>query len=312
VKHVPSITFAAVAQPVAARGWRPFPGLQTSKVPAMLEWPGLNLLEWDNTDLAATITEYQPVDGYCCCFAVQREIVAIDADIVDLEHADYANKLADTILGVTPLLRVGLAPKHIRIYRAGDLIKSRKLHPLEIFCGSGQFVGFGWHEKAGRPYIWPNESPLTIDTNSRAIPSVTLAQIDRFTSEVFKVVPRRLVPTRQGRPGGAGAQQTVGERLRMLTTLHGSWKRAAAIVLSEAGEGYFNETLWAVVASGAGHGIPEDILWELFEKHFNRDPKISEAKVISDLASMIERTRPKPRQRSMTFSPVRTGGRNGR
>ena len=28
----------------------------------------------------------------------------------------------------------------------------------------------------------------------------------------------------------------------MLTTLHGSWKRAAAIVLSEAGEGCCNET----------------------------------------------------------------------
>ena len=97
---------------------------------------------------------------------------------------------------------------------------------------------------------------------------MTRAKLDRFTSELFKVVPRRLLPTRQGRPGGAGAPQTIAERLRMLTTLHGSWKRAAAIVLSEAGEGCRNETAWAVVTSAAGHGISEDVVWELFEKHF--------------------------------------------
>ena len=135
---------------------------------------------------------------------------------------------------------------------------------------------------------------------------MTRAQLDHFTSELFKVVPRRLSPTRQGRPG-AGAPQTISERLRMLTTLHNSWKRAAAIVLSEAGEGFYNETLWAVVTSAAGRGIPEDSVWELVEKHFNRDPKVSEAKVVSDFTSMLERTRPVLRRPStMTFTPTST------
>ena len=185
-------TFAAVAQQVAERGWRPFPGLQTSKMPAMQGWSALNLLEWDDADLIAAIAEYQPVDDSCCCFAVQREIVALDADIIDPEHAAYADELADAILGMTPLFRIGLAPKCVRIYRAGDLIRSRKLHPLEIFCGSGQFIAYGWHEKAGRPYIWPHESPLTISADSHDIPVVKQAQIERFTTELFKVVPRRL------------------------------------------------------------------------------------------------------------------------
>ena len=237
-------TFAAVAQQVAGHGWRPFPGLQTSKVPAMQGWSGLNHAMSGMTPilLPPSPTISRPMIT-AAVFAVQPEIVALDADIIDPEHAAFADKLADDILGVTPLVRIGLAPKCIRIYRAGDLIKSRKLHPIEIFCGSGQFIAFGWHAKAGRPYIWPHESPLTINTDSHAIPAVTRAQLERFTAELFKVVPRRLLPTKQGRPGGAGAPQTVGERLRMLTTLHGSWKRAAAIVLSEAGEGYYNETL---------------------------------------------------------------------
>jgi hypothetical protein len=307
-QDVPFVTFAAVARRLAERGWRPFPGLQTSKTPAMKGWSGLNQVEWDIADLAATIAEYQPPDDYACCLAVRHEIVVIDADIVDKEYAAFADRLANDILGTTPLVRIGLAPKCIRIYRAGDLIRSRKLHPLEIFSGSGQFVGFGWHAKAGRPYIWPQESPLTLDTDNHVIPVVTQAKLDRFIHELFKVVPRRLLPTKQSR--GAGTPQTINERLRMLTMLHGSWRRAAATVLSEAGEGYYNETLWAVVTSAAGHGISEDVIWGLVEKHFNGDPKVSEAKVASDLAGMIERTRPVHRPSLMTFTP--TGGRNGR
>jgi hypothetical protein len=303
VNDVPPMTFAAVAQLVAARGWRPFPGLQTTKVPAMQGWSALNLLEWDDADLTATVVEYVPVDDYACCLAVQPEIVAIDIDIIDPTHAAYAAELADNILGVTPLLRVGLSPKCIRIYRAGDLIKSRKLHPLEVFCGSGQFIGFGWHAKAGRPYIWPHESPVTITAHNRLIPVVTLAKLDRFTHELFKVVPRRvMVPTKQGRHGGAGTPRTISERLRMLTVMHGSWKRAAIIALSEAGAGVFNESLWAVVASAAGHGISEDVIWELIERHFRGDPKVSDSKVAADVAGMIERTRPVPRQQVMTFT----------
>jgi hypothetical protein len=69
---------------------------------------------------------------------------------------------------------------------------------------------------------------------------------------------------------------------------------------------------YAVVTSAAGHGIPEEVVWELFESHFRRDPKVSEAKVTSDLASMMDRTRPVPRQPSaMTFIPASTGGGNG-
>jgi hypothetical protein len=276
-------------------------------VPAMKEWSNLNLYVWDDADLVAAISEYQPADDFCCCFAVQREIVALDTDIADPEHAAFANKLADNILGVTPLVRIGFAPKQIRIYRAGDLIRSRKLHPIEIFSGSGQFIAYGWHEKAGRPYIWPHASPLDLTADSSTIPSVTRAQLERFATELFRVVPRRLLPTRQGRPGGTGASQTVGERLRMLTTLHGSWRRAAAIVLGEADEGCRNETAWAVVTSAAGRGISEDVLWRLFEKHFTGGDGVSEAQI----ALMIERTRPVHRPSSMTFTPVLAGGGNG-
>ena len=302
----PPITFAAVAQPLAKQGWRPFPGYQASKTPAMRGWPGLNGAEWDDADLVAAIGDYQPDDLFCCCLAAQPEIVALDLDIIDHENAAFADRLADKILGRTPLVRIGFAPKQIRVYRNSGGIHSRKLHPLEIFAGTGQFIAFGWHEKAGRPYLWPNASPLTISADSDAIPLVTPSQFNHFSTELFKVVPRRLLPTRQGRPGGP---QTIGERLKMLTTLHGSWRRAAAIVLGEAVEGCRNDTAWIVIASAAGRGISEDVVWELFEKHFRGWSGISDVQI----ASMIERARPVHKPSAMIFTASAfVGGGNGK
>src|SRR5271169_6278599 len=93
------MTFAAVASQLAEKAWRPFPGHQASKAPAMCGWPGLNRAEWDDADLVAAINNYQPTDDYCCCLAVQSEIVVIDLDITDHGHAAAADRLANAILG---------------------------------------------------------------------------------------------------------------------------------------------------------------------------------------------------------------------
>jgi hypothetical protein len=195
-------------------------------------------------------------------------------------------------------VRIGFAPKQVRIYRSGDTIQSRKLHPLEIFSGTGQIVGYGWQEKAGRPYNWLYSSPLDVSADSNAIPLLTRAQLDRFSAELFKVVPRRISLPRQGRPARTGGPQTIGERLRMLATLYGSWKRAAAIILGEAVEGCRNDTAWTVVASAAARGISDDLVWELFERYFSGWDEISEVQI----ASMIERTRPVRKPSVMTFT----------
>ena len=96
---------------------------------------------------------------------------------------------------------------------------------------------------------------------------------------------------------------------KMLTTFHGSWRRAAAIVLGEAVEGCRNDTAWIVIASAAGRGIREDVVWELFEKHFRGWSGISDVQI----ASMIDRARPVYRPSDMTFiAPSSAGGINGR
>jgi len=264
-----SITFAASALRLAGRGWRPFPGFQKTKIPAMKGWPGLNCGEWDDEDLLATITEYRPEEAYCCCLAVQSEIVVLDLDLEDTIAAAFASKLREDLLGKTPLIRIGFAPKHVAIYRNGGGIRSRKLNPLEIFSGSGQFVGFGWHQRAGKPYEWPCASPLDVRPTSAEIPLVSEQQLTEFQQQLFKVVPRRSFVKENTRAYHGSDFQTIGDRLRSLKIQYGSWTYAAKIVLREAAEGSRNETAWIVVASAVGHGIPDEKIWDLFENHFS-------------------------------------------
>ena len=95
---------------------------------------------------------------------------------------------------------------------------------------------------------------------------MTRAQLDRFTADLFKVVPRRQQAAHSRQQNG---NLTLNERLRLLTIRYcGNWNRAAAQLLSEACEGNRNDTMWAVIASAAGRGVPEDELAALFDQHF--------------------------------------------
>jgi hypothetical protein len=64
-----------------------------------------------------------------------------------------------------------------------------------------------------------------------------------------------------------------------------------------------NETAWIVVASAAGRGIPEDVVWELFRRHFGGWDGFSEAR----LADKIERARSV--RQPLTMTSASAGGR---
>jgi hypothetical protein len=299
------ITFAEVALQVAANGYRPFPGRQRDKVPAIKGWPGLNAAPWDDGDLVACVADFQPPDDFCCCMAVQSELVVYDIDILDPQDATAAEAIADRVLGQTPLVRIGRAPKSTRWYRNAGGIRSSKQHPLETFSGSGQVIGFGWHREADRPYVWPCDSLLSLRSISADIPIVTLAQDALFRRELFSVIARS---PRQGQRPHIGGSQTIGDRLRLLTRMKGCWRLAAAQVLEEAVEGNRNDTGWSVVVSAAACGIPESEVIGLFLRHFRGWDGFSEA----DLHGALARKRPAPLKSDMNFSSGRSaaGGRN--
>ena len=151
--------FAQHADALVNNGWRPLPGYADTKRPSINGWSTYTARQWLPEELKTMIATRGQQEGQVICLAVQREIVAIDLDIEDEGQAKAIEQFFP-ILGITPLIRIGRAPRKLLIFRNDGSIRSRKLHPIEIFAGSGEIVGFGYHVKAGRDYQWPIKSPL--------------------------------------------------------------------------------------------------------------------------------------------------------
>ena len=131
--------------------------------------------------------------GAVVCLAVQRDIVAIDLDIEDEELAAFAYTAAQKHLGLTQLVRIGREPRKLLIYRNDGTIRSRKLHPIEVFAGSGEIVAFGYHAGANRDYLWPHASPLELPATDERIPQISLWQLDDFLEACWTRIPHRTV-----------------------------------------------------------------------------------------------------------------------
>jgi len=98
---------------------------------------------------------------YGLALACGHACLAIDIDEEDAERAGDLHALAAALLGVTPLVRVGRAPRRVLIYRVADApIPSRRISPAVELIGDRRYVlAHGIHPQLGQPYIWPECAP---------------------------------------------------------------------------------------------------------------------------------------------------------
>jgi hypothetical protein len=277
--------FAAVAISLHDHAWHPVPVI--GKVPAMIGWADLNRMPWDREDLLSATADYAGRD-YGCGLAAVRDVVVIDCDVLDEGLAASIATMADTIIRPTPLIRIGRAPKWVRIYRRdpANQIVSRKVHPIEVMSGSGMVVAFGRHPDTDQPYRWTDQSPLTLSADDPSIPLITSTQVNQFLAAAHAILARTHYGVTGRPPGAARRTRTAGngigngigngaaalpydlhQRLR-LEALRMGFERAVIGLLAGAHEGIRHATMWAVVSSAAGRGFPENRLIALFERHF--------------------------------------------
>ena len=113
--------------------------------------------------------------------------------------------LAVAVFGPTPLLREGRPGRLMLVYRAGGLVRSRKLHPVEVLARdatgatAAQFVAFHVHPGTGRPYRWLAEDPH--QTAVSDLPEITQAQVDDFLAAAERLLAAA---------GKAGAHAATG------------------------------------------------------------------------------------------------------
>jgi putative DNA primase/helicase len=98
--------------------------------------------------------------------------------------------VARTMLGDTPLERIGMAPKTLLCYRAEvpfrKIATARLIMPdgseaqIEILAEGQQFVAYGIHPDTLHPYEWVQDGPDTVPWTD--LPAVTEAQLIAFVA----------------------------------------------------------------------------------------------------------------------------------
>ncbi|WP_187275085.1 bifunctional DNA primase/polymerase [Methylobacterium sp. WL120] len=207
-------TFEALAPLMLARGWSVFPQLRGDK-----RGPGLvdgTPLRWQPY---GSILPSQEEMKWWCVFCPSANIAIIngiasgglftlDIDIGDADLSVEVQRIAERILGETPFVRIGRAPRialgyrqavagtgtgsGAGIVRADDIIRSREYAfarrdgeeklAIEVLAQGKPITAFGLHHKTGSYFIWPRERPT--DFGPADLPLVTRAQLDAFLDEV--------------------------------------------------------------------------------------------------------------------------------
>lgn len=114
-------------------------------------------------------------------------VVGIDIDVTDPALAIQLGELATAMLGDTPCIRIGQAPKRLLVYRAASPFAGRKRPPLEVLARGQQFVAHAIHPGTGQPYAWPEESLLDVPLES--LPAVDEAGAIAWLDRAYGLIP---------------------------------------------------------------------------------------------------------------------------
>ena len=116
------------------------------------------------------------------------QVVGLDLDIPDAGLCMDVEDIANTMLGVSPLRRVGMAPKALLVFRAADPAMRKLSTPplmlgavkvqVEALAAGEQFVAFGNHPDTGKPYTWLDGDPST--TRLADLPAVSEPALRAF------------------------------------------------------------------------------------------------------------------------------------
>lgn len=117
-------------------------------------------------------------------------VVALDIDVLDNAVATQIEQMTRRMIGDTPAIRIGLAPKRVLLYRADKPFAGIKKHPLEVLARGQQFVAYAIHPDTGQPYYWPNEDLTGLHIAS--LPPITEDEAHEWARTAWEMLPPHL------------------------------------------------------------------------------------------------------------------------
>lgn len=158
--------------------------------------------DWPNVCAAADEAEvrrWTTAERNCTNTGILTGISGLVAPDIDVTNPDYAPRIVDmarAILGPTPFVRIGKAPKTLLLYRVPGEVK--KLLTPELFGPHGdraqvevlalgqQFVAYGIHPDTRQPYAWPQRAPA--DALVSEVPETTLEALAAFVAAAESIL----------------------------------------------------------------------------------------------------------------------------
>ncbi len=120
-------------------------------------------------------------------------VIGIDIDVAHSEPLALSiEALAKRMLGDTPAVRIGRAPKRLLVYRAAQPFKGFKYPLIEVLGLGQQFLAYGIHPDTAQPYHWPVQTLAEMRIDD--LPAITEAQAREFACQAYALVPEELRP----------------------------------------------------------------------------------------------------------------------
>lgn len=229
----PDAVFSVVASGMTALGWAVFPQDSATRKPSTVNGRIIRPKNEFHVDESivdastlATWCTYASTSSVACMFGAWAPgLFALDVDILDQAMADRVGEIADDHLGVTPLVRVGRAPKFMAFFRtpAGSAIPSQTLriageggsdsgHAVELLSLGKTVTLHGRHHKTGNYYRWIGKATPLLDGPGTA-PEVSVGQVEAFIAAIAAEFPMvkssRFASDAQWAEGDAGRVRRV-------------------------------------------------------------------------------------------------------
>ena len=219
-------------------------------------------------------TEHYTEHNLSVVYGSACPIIAIDIDLMDAAQADGLEELVFEVLGGTPLVSIGNAPKRKLIYAKADgwdQYSSRKFRPVvEIFADSGQTILEGIHPTTKRPYTW--RGPSLADVPVWELPKVTTSRMALLeTALVDYIAEVGLMPSPMGtmradrtRAAWQGSINDELARMRMERRSASTAEELRATLISHIDEmqpGNRHAILTVTVAAMVHAGWTDDEIW---------------------------------------------------
>jgi hypothetical protein len=161
--------FGTLAAPVSANGYSCLPIPPGSKKTLQRGWSRYCRRSANAETVAAWVAKYPDHGLALACGGV----LVVDIDEDDPVRAAELQAMTFLVLGATPLVRIGRAPRMALVYRVQgpSRIASTKVGKVDILADGRYVLAYGIHPTTRKPYSWVAESPATLPL--AAVPPVT-------------------------------------------------------------------------------------------------------------------------------------------